>query len=655
MHLAARCEMHGATALRSASRLNNLPLGEGRPILPGSSFRPVTTQLPPFPGERPSRMDASSDPFAVYRQRLGVFRSQEEQTDRQLAWIGNARFAVFGIGILLVILTLPLKMLSPFWLMAPVVVFMGLSIRFQQVTRRHRYARRAINYYASGLDRLEDRWAGRGISGADYLDENHLCAADLDLFGKGSMFERLCTARTRIGRDTLAHWLAVPASPEEIRARQEAVRDLRDRLLWREQLALLGAEVPEGINTAALIEWGKAGAHKPSAWPRWVAPWLVVITVVSAVAWLDGWVSSLALLLALLLQGGFALLVRMRVRRALAGLEGRSGELFQLAGILTRIERETFTSARLIELQARLKTQGLAPSKRLAQLVRMIEMLDSTHNNIFAVLAPLILWTTQVALAVETWRWQTGTALERWLAVIGEVEALSALACYAYENPTDPFPEIVAEGPLLEAKGLGHPLLPRRTCVTNDITLGRVLRLLVISGSNMSGKSTFLRTVGINAVLALAGAPVRADQLRISPLAIGATVRIQDSLQAGYSRFYAEITRLQHIVELTKGPLPVLFLLDEILHGTNSHDRRIGGEAVLRNLLQQRTLGLVTTHDLALTQIADQLAPAAGNVHFVDQLINGTLQFDYRLHPGVVQHSNALALMRAVGLSVEEN
>jgi DNA mismatch repair ATPase MutS len=243
--------------------------------------------------------------------------------------------------------------------------------------------------------------------------------------------------------------------------------------------------------------------------------------------------------------------------------------------------------------------------------------------------------------------------LPRWLTVIGETEALAALACFAYENPAYPFPELLNDGPLFEATGLGHPLLPQAECIVNDVSLTPQLRLLVVSGSNMSGKSTFLRTIGANAVLALAGAPVRAQALRLSPLAIGATLRIQDSLLAGRSRFYAEITRLRQIVDRTHEPLPVLFLLDEMLHGTNSHDRRIGAEAVVRTLLARPTIGLLTTHDLALAELAERLAPAAANVHFADHLVDGTLQFDYRLRPGVVQHSNALALMRAVGLDVE--
>jgi len=237
--------------------------------------------------------------------------------------------------------------------------------------------------------------------------------------------------------------------------------------------------------------------------------------------------------------------------------------------------------------------------------------------------------------------------------VVGQFEAYVSLASYAYENPGDPFPEIVGAGPCLEGEGVGHPLLAADRCVRNDLALGEALRVLAVSGSNMSGKSTWLRTVGINAVLAQAGAPVRARRFRISPLAIGGTLRVHDSLQAGRSRFYAEILRLKQLVDLSKQPPPLLFLIDEVLHGTNSADRLLGAEAVIRSLIGRGAIGLFTTHDLTLAEIADRLGPIAVNVHFADHLDDdGRLAFDYRMRPGVVRQSNALALMRAVGLDV---
>jgi len=278
--------------------------------------------------------------------------------------------------------------------------------------------------------------------------------------------------------------------------------------------------------------------------------------------------------------------------------------------------------------------------------------LDARRNELFGALAARVLWGTQLAFAIERWRTMYGPALARWLAAVGEIEALCALAGYAYEHPEDPFPEIVEAGPCFEAEGLGHPLIGAQRCVRNDVRLGADCRVFVVSGSNMSGKSTLLRSVGTAAVLAQAGAPVRARRLRLSPLHVGASIRIVDSLQAGTSHFYAEITRLRQLMDLTGRQPPLLFLLDEILHGTNSHDRGIGAEAVIRGFVARGAIGLVTTHDLALARVAEQLAPRAANVHFEDHLENGQMTFDYRMRPGVVQKSNAVALMRAVGLEV---
>jgi DNA mismatch repair ATPase MutS len=252
---------------------------------------------------------------------------------------------------------------------------------------------------------------------------------------------------------------------------------------------------------------------------------------------------------------------------------------------------------------------------------------------------------------VEHWRRHSGTAVRRWLAAVGEMEALCSLSCHAFEHPDDPFPEF-AEGACLEAEGVGHPLIPEERVVRNDVRLGGAQQVLIVSGSNMSGKSTLLRTLGVNVVLAQAGAPVRARRLRLSPLSAGASIRVTDSLQGGVSRFYAEILRLRQILDLTGGPLAVLFLIDEVLHGTNSHDRSIGAQAVVRELAERGAIGLLTTHDLALAGIAESLEGRAVNVHFEDHIEDGRIHFDYIMRPGVVHKSNAIELMRSVGLEI---
>ena len=307
---------------------------------------------------------------------------------------------------------------------------------------------------------------------------------------------------------------------------------------------------------------------------------------------------------------------------------------------------------RLRELHADLISENVRASACIKRLHKLIAAHEMRNNQLFAVVALMLMWDVHFAYAFEAWRKRYGASVKKWLDALGELEALCSLAAYHYERPGDPFPEIAGQEPVFDGVDVGHPLLASTACVRNTVRLDEKTRLFMVSGSNMSGKSTLLRTVGINVVLALAGAPVRAKALRVSPLAVGATLRVQDSIQSGDSRFYAEIRRLHQLSEIAGGSVPILFLLDEILHGTNSHDRKIGAEAVIRRFLDSGGIGLVTTHDLALTQAVDAFAPVAVNVHFEDHIEDGKLAFDYTMRPGVVEKSNALELMRRIGLDV---
>jgi DNA mismatch repair ATPase MutS len=263
-----------------------------------------------------------------------------------------------------------------------------------------------------------------------------------------------------------------------------------------------------------------------------------------------------------------------------------------------------------------------------------------------------LLYVVQVAYAAEAWRKAHGAAVRSWLAAVGEIEALLSLSAYSYEHSSDPFPEFLEGPPCFIAEQLGHPLIPSAKCVRNDLSLCGETRVLLISGSNMSGKSTLLRAVGINTVLAMAGAPVRARRMQLTPLQIGASILINDSLQEGSSRFYAEITRLRHICDLAEDHPPVLFLLDELLQGTNSKDRLIGAEGVVRALLASGAIGLISTHDLALTNIDAQQDHRLRNVHLQDEIQDGRMTFDFKLRDGIVTRSNGIELMRLIGLKV---
>lgn len=595
---------------------------------------------------------SEADARAEYERRLVRRRHALARQERLESLWGNGRVATFVAALAVAWFAFGSRQIAPVWMALPAVAFVAVSAAHARARGLLDRARRSAAFYEAGVARLDGLWPGSGRTGERFLDGEHPYAADLDLLGRGSLFERLCRARTEAGEATLASWLLAPAAPAEIVGRQEAVTELRPRLDLREELDLLGADVRAAVNPEHLTAWGTAPPAFTPARLRVALFALSALTLASIAGWLAGWLPRAVPLSVLIAQLVVTAFLRPRVLRVVGVIDRASRDLGVLAAVLWRLEREPLNTPRLRALSETLATEGRPASVQIARLARLAEQLEWQHNQLFAPVALLLMWTTHHAVAVESWRLRWGPRVRNWLSALGEFEALVSLAAYAFENPNDPFPEIVPSGALFDGRGLAHPLLPPANAVPNDVALGVGPRLLVVSGSNMSGKSTLLRTVGVNAVLALAGAPVRARTLRLSPLAVGATLRIQDSLREGRSRFFAEIVRVRRLVELAAGDPPLLFLLDELFQGTNSHDRRLGAEAVVRGLVQTGAIGLITTHDLALTNIADRLGPLAANVHFEDHFEDGAMTFDYRVRPGVVRKSNALALMRAVGLDV---
>lgn len=595
----------------------------------------------------------NNHPQQEYQSRLRDRRALAESQASSYRRIGAFRLAFFILAALILWRALMGQHSLAWWLIPIALVSIILLAIHQRIYKSQRRCIRAVEFYERGIARLNGQWAGQGQTGLHFQDEKHPYAIDLDIFGRGSLFELISTARTRAGEETLARWLLAPAEPEEIRARQAAIEELRNKLDLREDLALLGEELRTGINPVALANWGAAPPILSSTALRITAAFLALLATITIGIWFSGSEFGLRpFLCVLFVEGIFALWLRARVMRVVNEVAQPSHDLELLSEVLARFEREVFHSPKLTILSAALETNGHPPSKQIARLNTLTDWMDARLNTAFRPISAPFLWTTQSAFAVEAWRKRSGPMVARWLEAIGEIEALCALAGYAYEHPENVFPEIVTDQKIFEGHQIGHPLIPENKVVRTSLKLDANLKLMIVSGSNMSGKSTLLRTVGTNAVLAFAGAPVRAESLRVSPLAIGASIRIQDSLLSGSSLFYAEILRLKQLVELTNGSIPLLFIIDEILHGTNSHDRRLGTAAVVRGLVERGAIGLVTTHDLAITKIADELAPFATNVHFEDHLENGKMTFDYILRDGVVQKSNALELMRSVGLEV---
>ena len=592
-------------------------------------------------------------PRSTYEQRLAERRRRADGAARREKSIATGKLILLMVELLLLTTVVFAGRPSPAWLLLPPAAYLLLAIGHERaISQRQRWERGAA-FFATGLARLGDQWRGRGAQGREYLDEKHPYAADLDLFGPGSLFEYLSTARTRAGEATLARWLLEPAPLPETRRRQRAIAELSGRLDLREDLARLGERLRVEVDPEGVAAWAAARHEGWSRRARWTARILTLALLATTGCWGAGLTGWWPLLIVLSTQTFFAIGQRNKVRRVIEGAERHLADLHLLSRLLGRLEEESFEDPELRRIVDQLRSGGRPPSALVARLARVMTLLDSRRNQIFAPLALALMWATHLAFALESWRCAHGPAVRRWLTALGEFEALASLATYLFEHPENVFPVILDEGePLLEAMALGHPLIPRAQCVTNDLSLGPARRLLVISGSNMSGKSTLLRTVGVNLVLAMAGGPVRARSLRLTPLRVGASIRINDSLQEGSSRFFTEITRIKQIFDLLRDGPDVIFLLDELLQGTNSHDRLIGAEALIRGLLDRGAIGLLTTHDLALTEMTSRLGHPAGNAHFEDRSSEGRMVFDYRMLPGVVQRSNAIALMRAIGLDV---
>jgi hypothetical protein len=582
---------------------------------------------------------------------LHAFEARIARLDLLAGRISNIRMLLALVGIAAIWWSAQSTTSAGYAWLVPLTLFVAAVIYHSRVRGARARADRAAAHYRVGLARIEDRWSGLGNPGTALEDAHHVYAADLDLFGPGNLFELLSTARTRMGERTLANWLLSPASTSVVLQRQQSIAELRDRLDFREELAVLGETTEVGVRPEELSRWAESANQLTQRFLLPAALLLPVLLIGAVIFWNVTAMAS-PLIAILVLEQGVVGLLRKRLMTVLGSTEQAFDKLRLLADLTARLEREPLAAPLSKQLLQRLSSAGVPASRAIARLATTVQFIESRRNPILQILDLPLLYSVHTALAAERWRREHGRAVAGWLEAIGEFEALISLSAYSHEHPDDPFPEIIDGDASFVGVALGHPLLPRETCVRNDVTIGGPTSVLLISGSNMSGKSTLLRTVGINTVLAMAGAPVRARQLRLSPLQVGANIRINDSLHKGSSRFYAEITRLRLLNESALRKPSLLFLLDEVLQGTNSRDRFIGAQGVIRALIDRGAIGLVTTHDLALTAIDVGGMTRLRNLHFQDELVDGRMQFDFKLHEGVVTKSNGIELMRSIGLEV---
>lgn len=594
----------------------------------------------------------------MYAQRLQTCSRDASKRRRQHLFFGYVRLGWAASLLAIAWYVFARHGLTWQWLLLPWIGF-GVTAHFHaQVLAAGARSRRAMAWYEHGLTRITDRWSGlrpRPVPGTvQAAADDSLYAHDLDLFREGGLFELLCTARTTCGEETLARWLLASAPLDVVGARQAAVADLRDRLRLREDTASLPGPETIRIDRDALLAWAELPQPALPSPLRWLAPLLAALTILAALRWYAAQ-SPVLFALAIVMDASLAFFLQRRLRTLFAGAEKAAGPLAGLSALLELLESETFAAPLLLTLQAGLR-DGIPASRAVRRLATLTRAMELRGNPLLRLLNVPLLFSVQLGAWVQAWREQHGSRLRVWFEAVGQIEALLSLSAYHFEHPDDRFPELISaatpDRALFDAAALGHPLLTSAACVRNDVLLDEHTRLLLVSGSNMSGKSTLLRSVGVATVMALAGSPVRARHLRLSFFQVAASIQVNDSLQNGRSRFYAEILRLRAICETARQRSPVLFLLDELLAGTNSHDRVAGASGIVRELLAAKAIGLLSTHDLALAAMPEPEASLIRNAHFEDQVSDEKLTFDYTLREGVVTRSNGLALMRMIGLDV---
>lgn len=615
--------------------------------------------------------DPSDEPRNHYEARCRHFAHQRDEYNRRSYRNANINLSLFVA--IIVCVGMGLWQGQPWWYLAAAacaIGFIGAVARHTWIDGQYkRYAELwAINN--EGLLRLKRDWKALPLRQPAYeILCEHLYATDLDIVGHASLQHLLGTPATPAGQTTLLQWLLAPAPPDVVRARQAAVAELAPLVDLRDELALQGRE----LSSAAMrgqakfelfVQWaeGPRWLHDHPAL-IWISRLLPIATIAALIADLAGWIAVPIWVVGLIINYALLLTIGKRVDATIEQVAARQGVFRAYAELFRLLTARSFHAQALQALQQQLSAGHGRADEHMRRLGRIMAAADFRFFLLFFPINLLTLWNFHVLWWLERWQGVAGTRARGWLQALGEVEALAALATLHFDHPAWVFPEIVqTEPPILWASSLGHPLLPSSGRVDNDVSVGPPSTLLLVTGSNMSGKSTLLRSIGINVVLAQAGGPVCASGMRLPPLALATSMRVQDSLEQGVSYFMAELQRLKIVVDAAQQldlheNRTLLYLLDEILHGTNSTERQIAARHIIRHLLAQRAIGAVSTHDLQLAE-DPAIAQASHLVHFREQFTRGpegaTMRFDYTLRPGLATSTNALKLMEIVGLPLDE-
>lgn len=598
-----------------------------------------------------------------YARRRAEAAAAAKRLSARAATISLARVLTFGAAIALGLGARfsSLGRAGYFSALAAAIAFFALLVVHDRILERKRRAEGSVAWTEEGLARLEGRYARDPRPGEVPADDDHPYANDLDIIGRGGLLQSIDTTRTVGGRTLLMQWLLSPADAAEVAVRQACARDLAPRAELREALAVEGAIVAEEPpNLAPLLRWAESGSGLRATPALRVAALLLPAITIGLLIFGGALpIPRATWLFTLVLQIVFGARYRGSVSPAIVAASEHQAGLARFARMFALIEAARFDAPELEALRESV-ARGRA-AEEIASLGRIVGFVEARRNEVFRLfIGPALLWDLNCAIALERWRQRGGRVFEAHLRALHRFEALSALAARAFERPTDGWPTVVDDEVTFHARGLGHPLIPFDKVVRNDVGLPSAGFVLLVTGSNMSGKSTLLRAIGANVALALAGAPVRAASLRTTSFAVWTSMRVRDSLSEGVSHFLAELKRLKAVSDAADAApegRPVLFLLDEILHGTNSRERHLGARGIVRRLVTRRACGAISTHDLALGALEGELPGRVKNVHFREQVetVEGkeTMTFDYQLREGVVTSSNALRLMKIVGLDVD--
>ncbi|AEG59059.1 MutS family DNA mismatch repair protein [Desulforamulus ruminis] len=534
-----------------------------------------------------------------------------------------------------------------------ILLFLILVVKHQGIRNKITYLIKMIQINEAALLRLSDQWTTFIDTGEKFTDPDHRYSQDLNIFGRGSLYQKVNAATSLLGKESLAKLLSKESSLQEIALRQPAVQELGRKLDWRQHFQAIGmGNEGQDFDPIPLFKWAEEEAiliNKKTTSFIWLLPLLTLtLFILAGTRQVSVYVAILPLIAQILIVvycEKFIPQVFRRTQSAVSHLE-------RYSSLLSHIERENFQSPLLLDLKDKLLTQQQA-SRQIQALAKIADRINLRYSPfVYLLINITTLWDLSTLRKLEQWKQQAGPSLKGWFQVVGELEALASLAILAHDHPEWVYPVVTEGKPSFAATDLGHPLISKNSRVHNDVSLAIPGTIFVITGSNMSGKSTLLRTIGINLVLAYAGAPVCAKNMKCSLMKIYTSMQVHDNLEQKTSTFYAELKRVKMVIDSAKDKKPMIFLLDEIFKGTNSKDRIFGAKTVIKNLSRLSTIGLVTTHDLELGTLADEDPEFIKNYHFTDKIVNGQITFDYCLKPGISQNTNAIALMKLIGIEV---